>query len=381
MPTQLAQRGGVFTSRGFLQMRRGVYRFAEEALDPACGCPTCRRYSRAYLHHLTKSKETLGWQLLGAHNLHFYQSLMRDIRASILDGSFLRLYHERRAYLHAPDLDHPTDGKPSTPRSSGPPRVLGAYAIHEAQPSSTSTSLSLSIVHRPSGAVMHPPAPPPGTSRLPFIGNARDRLLELLRTPDPANEPVVLWDVTMGTAGNAMAAVACYEEAAAAGPLRPLHLISFEDDPDLLRLALLHHGHFTYLRHAGPPALLRDGAWQSRKLPGLQWRLVQGDFPVAISGTSQPLPRPDLVLHDCFATQRRGEQWTCDAFAALASACATHDTELHSADCSPQRRAALLAGGFHAVHPAPGDGGSEATLALTAPASARRASVPRPGIG
>ena len=91
MPTQLAQRGAVFTSRGFLQMRRGVYKFSKEKLDPACACPTCARYSRAYLHHLTKTSETLGWQLLGKHNIHFYHQLMRDIRASILAGRFARL--------------------------------------------------------------------------------------------------------------------------------------------------------------------------------------------------------------------------------------------------------------------------------------------------
>ncbi len=88
MPTQLAQRGAVFTSRGFLQMRRGVYKFSNDPLDPACACPTCARYTRAYLHHLTKSSETLGWQLLGKHNIHFYHQLMRNIRESILAGRF-----------------------------------------------------------------------------------------------------------------------------------------------------------------------------------------------------------------------------------------------------------------------------------------------------
>src|SRR3954453_22023930 len=62
IPTQVAQRGGAFTSRGYLQLRRGVYKFADEPLDPECTCPTCARYSRAYLHHLTKTGETLGWQ-------------------------------------------------------------------------------------------------------------------------------------------------------------------------------------------------------------------------------------------------------------------------------------------------------------------------------
>ena len=107
MPTQLAQRGGVFTSRGFLQMRRGVYKFSEETLDPACRCPTCARYTRAYLHHLTKTGETLGWQLLGKHNIHFYHQLMHDIRQSILEGRFLDLYHEKRAFLHSVDMDNP----------------------------------------------------------------------------------------------------------------------------------------------------------------------------------------------------------------------------------------------------------------------------------
>ena len=88
MPTQLAQRGAVFTSRGFLQMRRGVYKFSNDKLDPACNCPTCARYSRAYLHHLTKASETLGWQLLGKHNIYFYHQLMRDIRESILADRF-----------------------------------------------------------------------------------------------------------------------------------------------------------------------------------------------------------------------------------------------------------------------------------------------------
>ena len=89
IPTQVAKRGGVFTSRGYLQLRRSVYKFSEERVDPACECPTCARYSRAYLHHLTKTEETLGWQLLGQHNLYFYHRLMREIRESILADRFM----------------------------------------------------------------------------------------------------------------------------------------------------------------------------------------------------------------------------------------------------------------------------------------------------
>jgi queuine tRNA-ribosyltransferase len=61
-----------------------------------------RRYTRAYLHHLTKASETLGWQLLGKHNIHFYHQLMREIRASILEDKFLELYRRSARFLARP---------------------------------------------------------------------------------------------------------------------------------------------------------------------------------------------------------------------------------------------------------------------------------------
>ncbi|HEY2125296.1 MAG TPA: tRNA guanosine(34) transglycosylase Tgt, partial [Chthoniobacterales bacterium] len=129
IPTQVAQRGGVFTSRGFLQLRRSVYKFAGDALDPDCGCPTCKRYSRAYLHHLTKAREPLGWQLLGKHNLHFYHQLMREIRQSILADRFLQLYEKKRAFLHETDLDNPVKTQKSKKKVSF---SLGNYEVHKA---------------------------------------------------------------------------------------------------------------------------------------------------------------------------------------------------------------------------------------------------------
>ena len=69
-------------------------------------------------------------------------------------------------------------------------------------------------------------------------------------------EPLVIWDVGLGAAANAMAAIHCYEREATAGPVRPLRIISFENDLDSLKLALLHNDLFPYLRHAGPPAIL-----------------------------------------------------------------------------------------------------------------------------
>jgi queuine tRNA-ribosyltransferase len=57
-------------------------------LDPACGCYTCRRYSRAYIHHLFRAQELLGIRLVSLHNVAFLLDLMRQVRASIRDGRF-----------------------------------------------------------------------------------------------------------------------------------------------------------------------------------------------------------------------------------------------------------------------------------------------------
>jgi queuine tRNA-ribosyltransferase len=86
MPTRAGRTGRAFTSRGVLNMRNA--RHAEDAspIDPDCGCPACTRHSRAYLHHLFKAAEMLGPMLLTWHNLTYYQTLMRGMRAAILEG-------------------------------------------------------------------------------------------------------------------------------------------------------------------------------------------------------------------------------------------------------------------------------------------------------
>ncbi|MEK6579664.1 MAG: tRNA guanosine(34) transglycosylase Tgt, partial [Bdellovibrionota bacterium] len=89
LPSSLAQRGVAFTSIGKLQLRRGVYKLSEDPLDPDCECETCKNYSRAYLHHLYKSEELLGWKLMTTHNLTFYHRLMKEMREAILAERFL----------------------------------------------------------------------------------------------------------------------------------------------------------------------------------------------------------------------------------------------------------------------------------------------------
>jgi queuine tRNA-ribosyltransferase len=108
LPSALAKRGTVFTSRGKLQLRRSVYKFDETAVDPDCACATCAKYSRAYLHHLVKTDEVLGWRLLSLHNLTYYHSLMAGIRAAILEDRFPEFYRAKKRELEREDEENPS---------------------------------------------------------------------------------------------------------------------------------------------------------------------------------------------------------------------------------------------------------------------------------
>ena len=99
LPTRSGRTSQAWTSEGPLNMRNA--RFAEDdgPLDPRCGCPACRGYSRAYIHHLVKAGEMLGPMLLTQHNLTFYQDLMRGMRGAIADGRFDAF---RAAFMDSP---------------------------------------------------------------------------------------------------------------------------------------------------------------------------------------------------------------------------------------------------------------------------------------
>lgn len=357
IPTQVAQRGGVFTSRGFLQMRRGVYKFSEEKLDPTCECPTCQRYSRAYLHHLTKTKETLGWQLLGKHNIHFYHQLMREIRESILEDRFMELYYDKRSFLQEDDLDNPAHDPGPKPKKKP---TLGEYEIHTAREGFAS------ILHVPSGEIMHSRTPPMEEANRLYIEQAF--LAERVRA-DVSEEPLVIWDVGLGAAANAMGAIRCYEEQAAMGPVRPMHIISFENDLDSLRLAFEYNELFTYLRHSGPAGILNEGRWQSKKHEGLSWTLIPGNFQEMMA---QAPAAPEVIFYDMFSGKTNGDQWTLEAFRRLAKACEGKAAELFTYTVSTASRAALLVSGFHVAKGRSTGDKVETTIAFTREALGNR---------
>ena len=88
MPTRNARNGWLFTRFGDIKIKNARHRNDPAPLDASCDCYTCRNFSRAYLHHLHRSREMLGAMLNTVHNLHYYQSLMREMRAAIADGRF-----------------------------------------------------------------------------------------------------------------------------------------------------------------------------------------------------------------------------------------------------------------------------------------------------
>ncbi|MDT0575094.1 tRNA guanosine(34) transglycosylase Tgt [Croceicoccus sp. F390] len=98
LPTRSGRNGQAFTWQGPINLRNA--RFAEDqaALDDRCACPTCARYTRAYLHHLVRSGEILSAMLMTEHNIAFYQQLMQAMRDAIAARQFdrfARTFHTR----------------------------------------------------------------------------------------------------------------------------------------------------------------------------------------------------------------------------------------------------------------------------------------------
>jgi queuine tRNA-ribosyltransferase len=88
LPTRNARNGWLFTRWGDLKIRNARHRSDTGPIDPECACPTCRRFSRAYVHHLQRVGEILGARLATVHNLHYYLWLMAGMRSAIAERRF-----------------------------------------------------------------------------------------------------------------------------------------------------------------------------------------------------------------------------------------------------------------------------------------------------
>ena len=102
LPTRNARNGHLYVNDGVVRLRNSANKTDTGPVDSACGCYTCRNYSRAYLHHLDKCNEILGSRLNTLHNLSYYQDLMAGLRAAIENRSldtFRRDFYGRRGQM------------------------------------------------------------------------------------------------------------------------------------------------------------------------------------------------------------------------------------------------------------------------------------------
>lgn len=328
LPTAFAVQGVCFTSRGKIDLRRGVYRLSQEQLDPACCCSTCVRFTRAYLQHLVRVREPVAAQLLSVHNLHFYRMLMKRMRGAILEGSFRTLYESERSILGVDDIDNPAAPPVRRKRAQGPMQI-GEYEVI------VRDARYGVIRHTTSGETMHSVNEPSVEARRLYVD--QPRIAEDVGRSDKA--PLVIWDVGLGGAHNAMA---CIQRLEALDVFeRAVQIVSFERDLDPLRLVTSYPYLFEHVRHRAPHTLLRNGEWRSDTLP-IEWRLLAGDF----ISTRVEAPAPDIIWYDPFSYKVDTQLWSVEAFERLLEVVGSKPSRLYTYSASTAVRGAMLAAGW-----------------------------------
>ncbi len=94
-PSRNGRHGHLYTNHGKINLFNAKYETDGRPIEEGCGCPACRRYSRAYIRHLLKAKEMLGMRLCVLHNLYFYNTMMEEIRDALDEGRFAE-YKKRK---------------------------------------------------------------------------------------------------------------------------------------------------------------------------------------------------------------------------------------------------------------------------------------------
>lgn len=355
LPTSLAFQGTAFTSTGRVRLARMEHRLADVPLDAACTCATCRSHPRSYLHHLMKCRESLLPRLLAVHNLHHYLELMRRARASIQAGHYTTFLRTTLAAIdrHEHDASARAPGRRSeAPASSEAPPAAPAPRFEIV----TTTSGAPAVLDREVGEVMHPGLGATAEAEQLYVAQARlaARLAE-------GGAPLVLFDVGLGAAANALAALRC---ARAAPPgSRRLLVYSFERDLGALALAASEEGaarlQWSAADRAAALALLEHGLCEE---PQFRWQLLAGDALAALARAPQPA---DVVFWDPWSKQSNAELWTARAFATLREHCAA-GAVLFTYSRATAVRSALLLAGFH-VGAGAVVGTKETTAAALAP--------------
>jgi queuine tRNA-ribosyltransferase len=257
--------------------------------------------------------------------------LMRTMREHILADTWLPYYNSQRDLLDARDS-------------------YGAAPTHQSRAARRRERMKrgrFEVIVRDdvgwvrdmtSGEAMHLRADPAEESRSLYV--EQSRLIARLQA-GPA-QPLIVWDVGLGIAANAMSAILSVEGCICAPIARPLKLLSFENDLDSLELALDHVRWFRHLRHQAPRALLAENRWINHAST-IEWLLLPGDF----GARKFEAPAPDIIFFDPFSYKTDAALWTLAAFRELARVCFPKAVELFTYSSSTRVRAAMLAAGFY----------------------------------
>lgn len=104
-PSRNGRHGHVYTDRGRLNLKNAKYELDDRPIAEDCDCPVCRTYSRAYIRHLLKAGEMLGLRFCVMHNLHYYNTLMEQIRDAISEHRFEAFRREKLESLQSGEDD------------------------------------------------------------------------------------------------------------------------------------------------------------------------------------------------------------------------------------------------------------------------------------
>jgi queuine tRNA-ribosyltransferase len=195
-----------------------------------------------------------------------------------------------------------------------------------------------SMRDKSSGEIMHSVTEPMTESLELYVRQLNpERELSL-----PTDDELVIWDVGLGAATNAMATILeCEKIRKRNDAKRPLHIVSFENDLDSFRLAVKNPSLFPHIRHAAPAAILEDSCWESADNK-CRWSLLEGDFRSNIFRA----PVPDCIYYDMYSVAANEWLWSPRLFSQIIEKCVGKKTRLINYSVSTQIRSALLSAGF-----------------------------------
>ncbi len=224
----------------------------------------------------------------------------------------------------------------------------------------TTTAGAVSIRNNLVNEIMHNPVGPWVEANSLYI--EQSQLAQLLKIQDQGE--LVLFDVGLGAAANSLATIHCHR--GLKDQSRPLNIVSFEKDLELLQFALNNSSHFSHFRgfETAIEEILKYGAWTQGKI---QWQLRQGDF---LEQIEVETTRPHVIFFDPYSPKMNQEMWSTSCFQKLhriSRPPAEGGTRLYTYSQSTRIRAALLSAGFYVGYGTGTGLKEETTVAATNP--------------